>query len=754
MIDIDGIPLRSDSPNQPRLTVSLHGMAGCGAHTCGGPLTKIGGHIPAHRGKETAVLVNATHRVGDPSSNYLAAVHIFSRSIHPLFLEQSQMATSLSATSITGPEPTTVNINNVTAQDPTTANDPYIFSHGLTGVYQPMNYLFVNILITTVLSFTILAICLRVVTAIVRDRRRVSTITSAEGHNFWSNNRTTWWPWTKRHWLYSPIWRKRHNHEFQLTKAVSVGTLPTRLQLIIISIYFCSNVAYTLAIPEQKKDQRVAEFRGRAGALAVFNLIFVILFALRNNPFIWLLHISYDTFNLFHRWIARIVFLEALAHIFAWMFNTYRVDYQGRSGWESINWVLGQSLSYRWGLAAFIAFAFLMFHSISVLRHAFYESFLTLHRLSIIVALSGVYFHMAKHALPQLPWGYLFISLLAAEPVIRMIRIFYYNSSFRRRTWTKVTVEALPGEASKVTFELSRAWSANPGAFVHVYLPRVSLWGSHPFSVAWYADTAQRPSLPTLPSYESQVSNSTSLSASSSTTKVNIDRLPKFDFEDAPNIKVLTKAPPQPKSIKDLEIRRGPSSISCILRARTGMTRSLYTKASQSATGCIDMWGAIEGPYGGYHSLDSYGTVVLFAAGVGITHCISFVRYLLAGHNARSTATQKVLLVWSIQSTDMLQWIQPWLDEIMAMPDYRSVVRVRLYVSQRKMHGEALPYGLDVRHGRCDPQEVVDGEVLEQIGAMVVTVCGPGAYSDSVRAAVRRRVGLKSVDFIEEAFSY
>jgi hypothetical protein len=37
---------------------------------------------------------------------------------------------------------------------------------------------------------------------------------------------------------------------------------------------------------------------------------------------------------------------------------------------------------------------------------------------------------------------------------------------------------------------------------------------------------------------------------------------------------------------------------------------------------------------------------------------------------------------------------------------------------------------------------------------MAVTVCGPGAFADEVRDAVRRRVKVGSLDFIEEAFTY
>jgi hypothetical protein len=41
----------------------------------------------------------------------------------------------------------------------------------------------------------------------------------------------------------------------------------------------------------------------------------------RNNPLIKLLGISFDTFNLYHRWLGRIVSLEAVVHTFAHLAN-------------------------------------------------------------------------------------------------------------------------------------------------------------------------------------------------------------------------------------------------------------------------------------------------------------------------------------------------------------------------------------------------------------------------------------------------
>ncbi|KZM18614.1 uncharacterized protein EKO05_0000665 [Ascochyta rabiei] len=602
------------------------------------------------------------------------------------------------------------NINDVHANLSPSNSDPFKFSHGLTGVDQPANYLFVNILTATILAPVIATILLRTFVYLRNDRRRVSVITSCRSQNFWRRDRYSCWGPLKRLFLYAPLVGDRHSREIRLTSTVHAGGLPTRPQFLVIVIYVASNIAYCLAVPEQLPDQRFAELRGRCGALAAFNLIFTVLFALRNNPFIWILGISYDTFNLFHRWTARLVILESIAHVAAFVYNTYRVTYKGQDGWANIKWVLGHSVSYQWGLTAFVTFIFLLLQSLGPIRRAFYDTFLSLHRLGVIVAITGVYLHMAKHALPQLPWAVLFIALLALELLIRFGRILYFNFSWRRRNWTRVTVEALPGEATRVTFSTPRSWNHYPGLHTYVYLPRIAPFAVHPFSVAWHT--------------------------SSGYTRLDQEKLPS--------------------NIEDLEIENGPSTISCIVRARTGMTRSLYDRASKAKTGSMELWGAIEGPYGGHHSMESYGTVILFAAGAGITHQLSFVRPLLAGYSNSTSATRRIVLVWCMPTIDSVEWIHPWLEELAAMPDFGDIVQVRLYVSRsspQAVEALSLPMQVNVHTQRCNPQDIVDEQVLAQVGAMVVTVCGPGRFNDSVRAAVRRRVGLRSIDFFEESFS-
>lgn len=587
------------------------------------------------------------------------------------------------------------------------ATNESAYTHGLLGVNQQGNYLFVN---TLVICFFVLCGCcllFRLYTLAHSYFRQVLTAgAAADRHAIFSANRTSIWPWFKRYVLYAPLWNKRHNKEIQLSSAVSIGTLPSRFHTILLSIYVITNIAYCFVLDysQENRAATIAELRGRSGALAAINLIPTVLFAMRNNPFIPLLHVSYDTFNLFHRWAARVVIAESSLHVLAWAINAVTT-----SGGPGIGTMLRQSVSFQWGAVGAVLFLVIGVQAWSPIRHASYEFFINSHRLLVLIALIGVYVHLETANLPQLPYVVLAFLAWVTEWTIRGLKIIFYNYSGQRRT--TVIAEALDGGATRVTFNLTQPWKFRPGCHVHVYLPQIGLWSSHPFSVAW-SKTVQR----------------CEVEEKLPTTEVNLDK------EDD----VTT-------------------SLSLVIRAREGMTGKLFKRASAAPGKVISLWGMVEGPYGGHESLDSYGTVLLFAAGVGITHQLGYVRHLVRGATDGTLSARKIVLAWSIPEKACLEWVREWTDEILKIPGRKDVLQIHIFVT-RAPKGEALMVSgsgmVKVVPGRCDAQKMVDTIFMERVGAMVVTVCGPGVFSDDIRHAVRKRVQLGSVDFIEEAFTY
>jgi predicted ferric reductase len=81
-----------------------------------------------------------------------------------------------------------------------------------------------------------------------------------------------------------------------------------------------------------------------------------------------------------------------------------------------------------------------------------------------------------------------------------------------------------------------------------------------------------------------------------------------------------------------------------IVQPRRGFTRQLMGRTE------TDMKAIIEGPYGGKLSLGSYGTVLLFATGVGIASQLPFIKQLMEGHHNRVVKTRKIALYWEIDA--------------------------------------------------------------------------------------------------------
>lgn len=66
--------------------------------------------------------------------------------------------------------------------------------------------------------------------------------------------------------------------------------------------------------------------------------------ATRNNPLINWLNLSFDTFNLLHRWFGRIVVLQAVAHGVAWGVSKFQ-----DGGWPAIQKGITLSPFMMWG---------------------------------------------------------------------------------------------------------------------------------------------------------------------------------------------------------------------------------------------------------------------------------------------------------------------------------------------------------------------------------------------------------------------
>ena len=555
-----------------------------------------------------------------------------------------------------------------------------------------------NFLLIVCGGIAILVIIWRITSLIVQYVRTAVCLTNDTQRYFARPSRKS--SWLKKNILYAPLFSKRHNREFQLSSAINMGTLPTRFQFAFLIAYLGLNIAFcVINIPWTESFEDAArQVRNRSGTLATVNLIPLYLMAGRNNPLIRLLGISFDTFNLLHRWFGRIVVLEAVCHALAFWAGS-----ASKKGWAAA-FKTSYSVPYMlFGLVSVFAMGIIFFQAASVARHAYYEVFKVMHILLAIAATVGLFYHLDMKGLSAIKWLIPAIAIWGGDRFLRFAHVIYRNIG---NGGTQALVETLPDNAIRGTVTMARPWTFRPGQHAYLYMPTISFWQSHPFSLAW-SDESQR---------------------------LTAEKL-AMNKQDV------------------LAMRH--TTMSFIIRARTGMT-TLYQRAAASYDGRMTTRCLVEGPYGGEHSMHSYGSVVLFAGGVGITHAVPHIRDLVAGYANGTVAARKIVLVWIIQTPEHLEWIRPWMTEILAMDRRREVLKIMLFVSRPRSTKEIHSPSSTVQMfpGRPNIETLLAMETEQQVGAMGVSVCGPGSLSDDVRLAVRRRQGYQNIDFIEEAFSW
>ncbi|RFU30664.1 hypothetical protein B7463_g5674, partial [Scytalidium lignicola] len=621
-----------------------------------------------------------------------------------LHFHQIREAATSSIISHASPTPTPTPTQN--EPNPTIA--PY--STALNGVSQDIDNEIRDILFWSVGVLALLILLVRLVEMFQAHLRHLFAMSATkEQQMFWAQNHSTWWPRFKKTLLYAPLLNKRHNREFKLSSAMNMGTLPSRFHSILIFLYLCSNVTYMLILGYDREDKYsiVAELRGRTGILAVVNMVPLIILAGRNNPLIPLLKISFDTYNLFHRWIGRTVVLESVIHTICWAYVRHEAY-----GWSGVWAAIGDDPFIGYGTVGTIAMILIVLGSLSPVRHAFYETFLNCHILFAIAAVVGVWVHCDVAHIWWVSYVKVFAAFWIADRVARMWRIIYYNYS--RKGWTDATIETMAGGACRVTLHLPRHVHVKPGSHAYLRFAKINIWESHPFSIAWVEHEPKNTALPIAEKADS----------------------------------TFTSAGLDPSQLK--------SSVSFVIHAQTGVTRRLLNLATSSPSQRVSVKACFEGPYGGHHSLASYGHCVLFAGSSGITHQMPYIHDLLHGFHDGTCATRRITLIWIIRDTEHLEWIRPWIDVLLRMPRRREMLTIKIFVTRPKHVDEIRSASQTVYMypGRPNVPLLLEQEVKDQVGAMCVTVCGPGGLADNVRQAVRMVQDRGAVDFIEESFTW
>jgi len=317
---------------------------------------------------------------------------------------------------------------------------------------------------------------------------------------------------------------------------------------------------------------------------------------------------------------------------------------------------------------------------------------------------------------------------------IRLIRIIYYSVGKRSAT---AEVSSLPGGAVQVKVTLARPWRFTPGQHAYIYIPKIGWWTSHPFSVVWCDEDEQSTKR------IASSSGSGHTEAHSNSNGSSEGKNPSDIEEEAMSVVRRTESN---------SWERPQSIIYFIVRPKAGFTGKLGQKAKEAS---FTTRAFVEGPYN-EQKLHSYGTVILFAAGVGITHALPHVKDLVQGYSDRTVAARKVVLFWALMNPDCLEWIREWMDIITSIPRCSEVLKVVLYIFSGMDDREAFGPSplIQTFSGIPNSETLLDGEIETAVGAIGVSVCGIGAMADDVRFACRKWMDRVNIDLEEESFSW
>jgi Ferric reductase like transmembrane component len=138
-----------------------------------------------------------------------------------------------------------------------------------------------------------------------------------EGHTKKSFKSTTI-HYFKKWFLIPPTFKSAH------VRRVAYFSIPLRSQTILISIYLLLNLVFlcvgynifaeNIYWPGRTDIQLTRYIADRSGILAFAQIPLLIAFAGRNNILIWLTGWNFSTFNVGHKWVARVCLIHTFIH--------------------------------------------------------------------------------------------------------------------------------------------------------------------------------------------------------------------------------------------------------------------------------------------------------------------------------------------------------------------------------------------------------------------------------------------------------
>ena len=230
------------------------------------------------------------------------------------------------------------------------------------------------------------------------------------------------------------------------------------IEVLLFALYALINVAWCTVFAKSewyRADQW--------GYLASANGLFVVIPASRHSLWGWLLGLPFDKTITFHRWVGRLVFVEATLHMAEYFNDEYLRDFGSMLDYDK----------YKNGFVSWLALLVVFCTSIEWLRRKRYEVFYALHFAFLLF-----YLFAALHTPKFKFYGFLAMAIYGVDKLQRLARGYVSTRPVDR-------VEAVAGgEILRVSIAKPRWSRPQLGQYVFLQFPEISKWEWHPYTLA------------------------------------------------------------------------------------------------------------------------------------------------------------------------------------------------------------------------------------------------------------------------------
>lgn len=544
-------------------------------------------------------------------------------------------------------------------------------------------------------------------------------------------------------------------------------TIPTRLQSILVFLFFALNFIFCAVdwhlFPgntywSDPASQFWRYFADRTGIISFANLPLVWLFAGRNDVLLWLTGWSFSTFNIFHRYAARIATVQGILHSIAYTIGYYRTY----GGWSEYKLEVPEVWFYS-GICATVFMSFIVGLSILPIRAKAYELFLVIHITFSVALLVFLFYHVDIFDGEYNPYLWACVAIWGFDRFLRLVRLVVLNyrafvpgknDPLKR---SKATAVYDPeGDIIRLTVRPSTNILVGAGIHYYIYTPTASslrLWENHPFTLGSWSSVAA----PTdAPAHESAIQASGVVDPISPISTHSCD---SKSFSSTG---------------KDVQLHHSQQELMFLVRPYKGMTNTLKKQLLKAPGHRMDIRVLIEGPYGVAADLQQYERTLMIAGGSGVTGILAYLYEFGRKAERGAMAGRHLRFVWAAREP---RFVADVLEKDLAPFADRDDVHLDLCMTRGLESDKAgivekavartskgsLKKGptTAVVYARPNIAELLEQEIeqlVSETSRLAVVVCGPGRLADDVRREVVRSIGTKidasRIELYEESFGW